>query len=79
MLHAGGLSHLKFDFRKITWRAETLDPVVQSFWSWGNMAALPPEVQGKIEATTRENLEPYAQEGGYALPHEVLLGSATKH
>ena len=79
MLHAGGLSNLKFDFRKITWRAETLDSVVASFWSWGNMAALPTEVQGKIEATTRENLEPYAQEGGYVLPHEVLLGSATKH
>ena len=30
------------------------------------------------EVTTRENLEPYEQDGGYSFPHEVLLGSATK-
>ena len=59
MLHAGGLTNLKFDFRKITWRTRTPDPVVESFWSWGNMAALPQGVQDKIEATTRENLKPY--------------------
>ena len=42
------------------------------------MAALPQEVQDNIRATTRENLAPYRQEEGYAFPHEVLLGSATK-
>ena len=78
MLHASGLTNLTFDFRKITWRTRTPDPVVESFWSWGNMAALPQEMQDKIEVTTRENLEPYEQDGGYSFPHEVLVGSATK-
>jgi ubiquinone/menaquinone biosynthesis C-methylase UbiE len=78
MLHAGGLTNLEFDFRKITWRTRTLDPVVQSFWSWGNIAALPQEVQDKIETTTRENLGTFRQESEYAFPHEVLLGSGTK-
>ncbi len=77
MLHAGGLTNLEFDFCKIMWRTKTPDPIVESFWSWGNMAALPQEVQDRIEATTRENLQPYEQEGEYAFPHEVLLGSAT--
>ncbi len=78
MLGAAGLSDPKADFHKITWRSNTLDPVVASFWSWADMSSLPPEVQSKIEATFRENLEPYARDGGYAFPHEVLLGSATK-
>ncbi len=78
MLHAGGLNNLKFEFRKITWHTKTLDPVVESFWVWGNMAELPTEVQHKIKATTRENLKAYAQEGGYGFPHEVLIGCATK-
>ena len=78
MLHASGLTHLSFDFREITWRTRTPDPVVESFWSWGNMAALPQQIQDKIEVTTRENLKPYEQDGGYSFPHEVLLGSATK-
>lgn len=78
MLGAAGLSNLKFHYHKITWHSNTLDPVVACFWSWANMASLPQEVQRKIEATFRENLKPYAQDGAYAFPHEVLLGSATK-
>ena len=78
MLHAGGLADLEFDFRKITWRTTSLDPIVKSFWSWGNMGALPQDVQDKIEATTRENLRGHQQDGEYAFPHEVLLGSATR-
>ncbi|MFQ5671382.1 MAG: class I SAM-dependent methyltransferase [Acidobacteriota bacterium] len=78
LLRAAGLTHLEFDFRKVTWRTRTLDPVVESFWSWGDMGSLPQEVQDKVEAATRENLEAHRQEGEYAFPHEVLLGSATK-
>ena len=61
----------------IGWRS-TSAAVVESFWSWGNMAALPQEIQDKIEVTTRENLKPYEQDGGYSFPYEVLLGNATK-
>jgi len=78
MLGAGGLTDFAFDTRKITWLAKTLDPVVASFWNWGNMSGLPQDVQDRIEATTRAHLQRYAQEGEYAFPHEALLGSATK-
>jgi len=35
-------------------------------------------VHDRIEATTRENLEAYRKDGEYVLPHEVLLGRATR-
>ena len=79
MLEAGGLSDPRFAFRNIIWREKSPDPVVASFLDWGNMATLPQETQDKIEASTRANLRRYkVREGEYALPHEILLGSARR-
>ena len=47
---------------------------VKSFWSWGNMLALPQDVQDKIEATTRENLRPYQQGGSTLSPMKSYSG-----
>ena len=60
------------------WRSDAADPVLQAFLEWGNIAALPQDVQEKIEVTARENLESYRDGGGYAFPHAVLLGTAVK-
>jgi len=78
LLHAGGLGDCRFDFNGITWRTKTLDPVVQSLWSWGNMAALNQELQDRIEASTRENMQGFQQKGGFAFAHEALIGSASR-
>jgi len=32
----------------------------------------------QVEATTRENAEPYEQDGQFVFPHSALLGSALK-
>jgi len=42
------------------------------------MAALPAEIQTRIEETTRENAEPFQQDGRYSFPHSILFGSAQK-
>jgi len=62
----------------VTWEVESLDPVLQGCWDWGNMAALPSEIQEKIEETTRENAQPYKQDGRYEFPHTALLGTASR-
>lgn len=77
-LNASRLSDLHFETHDILWRSDTVDPVLQAFMEWGNIAALPQEVQQKIEVTARENLEPYRDGGGYAFPHTVLLGTAVR-
>jgi ubiquinone/menaquinone biosynthesis C-methylase UbiE len=78
MITAGGLADFQLDTHEIVWRSETLDPILRGFWDWGNMAALPQEVQDKIKATTRENAQPYAQSGQFVFPHAILLGRAMK-
>ena len=78
ILSASGLSDFGFDIHDTTWRTKTLDPVVKSFWNWGNMGALPPELQEKIKASTLENLEVFKTDDEFAFPHKTLLGWAIK-
>ncbi|MHC5212106.1 MAG: class I SAM-dependent methyltransferase [Planctomycetota bacterium] len=78
MLDAAGLTDFAFEMRPVTWSSRTVEPVLRSFWNWGNMSALPQDVQDRIEATTRENLKSYEKDGTYALPHEALIGSAAR-
>ena len=78
LLTGAGLVDCNLSTHGVTWRTDSLSPVLRGFWDWGNMASLPSETQKKIEETTRENAQPYEQNGGYAFPHSVLLGSARK-
>jgi ubiquinone/menaquinone biosynthesis C-methylase UbiE len=78
MLASMGLADCKFEFREISWRSPSIEPVLKSFWQWGNMAELPADLQARIEETTRRNLEQYEVDGGYSLPHEALIGSAAR-
>jgi SAM-dependent methyltransferase len=70
----------QFDFARheVSWRARSLDPVLRGLCDWGNIAALPRQIQERIEATTRENASAYQQHEEFVFPHSVLLGVAVK-
>ncbi len=78
LLTGAGLADCNLSIHDVTWRTDSLSPVLRGFWAWGNMASLPSETQRKIEETTRENAKPYEENGGYAFPHAVLLGMARR-
>ena len=78
MLAEAGLGRLQLSRHDLVWRMGTLDPVLRGLWTWGNIAALPPQTQARIEATTRENASAYRRPDGFAFPHSVLLGVAIK-
>jgi len=78
LLTQAGLADCQLTTHDVTWRTESLDPVLRGFWDFGNMAALPSETQEKIKETTRENAQPYKQDGRFAFPHTALLGTARK-
>lgn len=78
LLSQAGLENCELSIHEVFWKADSLDPILKGFWDWGNMAALPAETQTKIEQTTRENAQPYQQDGRYSFPHSILFGSAQK-
>ena len=78
MLAEAGLGRLQMSRHDLVWRMGTLDPVLRGLWTWGNISALPPETQARIEATTRENASAYRRPDGFAFPHSVVLGVAIK-
>ncbi len=78
MLSAGGFEDCRLDTHDIAWRSKTLEAVIQGCWTWGDMARLPHDVQGKIETDMRANSRPYDQGTEYVFPHSVLVGTAMK-
>lgn len=78
LLAQAGLKDCQLSTHDVIWRTESLDPVLNGFWDWGNLTALSLELQEKIKETTRKNAEPYKQNGQFELPHTALLGSALK-
>jgi SAM-dependent methyltransferase len=78
LLTQAALGDFQLSIHQVTWKTDSLDPVLKGFWDWGNMAALPAETQTKIKATTQENAQPYEQDGRYTFPHSILFGSAMK-
>ena len=78
LLAQAALEDCQLSIHEVTWKVDSLDPILKGFWDWGNMAALPAETQTKIEETTRENAQPYEQDGRFTFPHSILFGSAMK-
>jgi SAM-dependent methyltransferase len=78
LLTQAALEDCQLSIHEVIWKADSLDPILRGFWDWGDMASLPTEIQTKIEDTTRENAQPYEQDGGYSFPHSILFGSASK-
>jgi len=78
MLGEAGFEQFDFARHEVSWRTRTLDPVLRGLCDWGNIAALPRQIQERIEATTRENARTYQQHEGFVFPHSVLLGIAVK-
>lgn len=78
MLTQAALEDCQLSIRDVTWRVDSLDPILKGFWDFGNITALPTEMQKKIEETTRENAQAYEQDGRYMFPHSILFGSALK-
>jgi len=73
-----GLGPLRLSQSEIVWRMKTVEPLVAGLRDWGNLAALPREVQDRIERTTHSNALAYRQADGFAFPHTILVGVTTK-
>lgn len=78
LLSSAALVNCQLHILPLLWKTDNIDSVIQGFWDFGNMSALPTDTQNKIRQTTIENCEPYRQGGGYAFPHPILFGSASK-
>lgn len=74
----GGLDELQLTKHEVSWEMDSIDPLLRGLCDWGNIAALPPTVQHRIETTTRANAAAYQREGRFVFPHSVLLGVTTK-
>ena len=76
LLTEANLTNCTLSIKELQWNMNNLEPLIEGFWDWGNMNALPTETQQRIKNTTAENSDPFKQVEGYAFPHAILFGSA---
>ncbi|MEX0332629.1 MAG: class I SAM-dependent methyltransferase [Puniceicoccaceae bacterium] len=72
----GGLRDLQVEILPTEWRCESLDPVIEGFWTWGNLASLPSELQQKIRDRMIANCQAFKDNDAYVFPHSALVGFA---
>lgn len=78
LLDQAGLREFRLAMHDVTWEMDSLDPLLRGFWDWGNMSALPADVQARIRETTHANAQAFIKDGVYLFPHTALLGVASK-
>lgn len=78
LIKKGGLDNLELSKHKTAWQYQTLSPIIEGLWSWGNLNSLPQEKQNRIRADMIENCKPFANEHGFSFPHSAILGCAVK-
>ena len=79
MLTENGFDGCQVGYHEMTSHLSSLDPFIEGQWQIANLRRLPKDLQSKIEASTRRNAERCrTDDGSYAFPHTVLLGTAVK-
>ncbi len=78
MFEQAGLSDPQLSIHNMTWRTNSIDPILKGFWDWGKMNALPDETQDNIRQSTITNSKPFKKGSGYEFPHPILFGSASR-
>lgn len=78
LVESGGLSDLGLTKHATAWKCATLSPILEGFWDWGNIGALPQEKQDRIRATMEQNCRPFAGPEGFVFPHSAILGRAVR-
>ncbi|MGB1261852.1 MAG: class I SAM-dependent methyltransferase [Cognaticolwellia sp.] len=78
LLTKAGLIKCQLTMHDVVWEMDSLEPLLNGFWDWGNMSALPMKTQAKIKNTTQVNAQAFYKNNRFSFPHTVLLGVAIK-
>ena len=79
LLIENGFSKCRVEQQEVMTHLTSLDLLIEGGWEIANLSELPADLQVKIEASTRQNAEPYHNNNGsYTFPDGVLFGIAVK-
>lgn len=69
-----------FELEKLdtAWNMQTLAPLMNGCWDWGNLSVFPENKQNDIKNDVIKNCESFKTENGYSFPHSAMIGYAEK-
>lgn len=78
LIEEGGLSNFELSKHETAWKCETLAPVIEGVWTWGNLAIFSQIKQDRIRRNMIQNCKPFSYGDGFIFPHSAVLGFAEK-
>ncbi|MGB5482551.1 MAG: hypothetical protein WBM91_15825, partial [Eudoraea sp.] len=72
------LKNFKLEKLNTTWNMQSLDPLMNGCWDWGNLHLFPENKQNDIKSDVIKNCESFKTENGYSFPHSAMIGYAEK-
>ncbi len=72
------LKNFKLEKLNTNWKMNSLDPLINGCWDWGNLHLFPEDKQKSIKTDLIKNCEPFKKENQYSFPHSAIIGFAEK-
>lgn len=72
------LKNFKLEKLDIDWNMDSLDPLINGCWDWGNLHLFPEDKQKDIKNDLIKNCESFKKGKGYSFPHSAMIGYAEK-
>ncbi len=73
-----GLKNFTLEKLNTDWKMNSLDPLINGCWDWGNLHLFPKDKQDSIKNDFIENCESFKKEDQYLFPHSAIIGYAEK-
>ncbi|MBQ0787083.1 MAG: class I SAM-dependent methyltransferase [Oceanihabitans sp.] len=69
-----------FELEKLdtNWHMDSLDPLINGCWDWGNLHLFPESKQKDIKNDFITNCDAFKKGNGYSFPHSAILGYGEK-
>jgi len=72
------LKNFNLEKLNMNWNMQSLDPVMNGCWDWGNLNLFPKNKQNDIKKDVIKNCESFKTDNGYSFPHSAMIGYAEK-
>ena len=78
LVRKAGLKNFNLEKLNTNWKMDSLEPLINGCWDWGNLFLFPESKQRDIKIDFIKNCESYKKGIEYSFPHSAIIGYAEK-
>ncbi len=78
LITTADLKNVELEKRNTNWNMDSLTPLINGCWDWGNLALFPEDKQKDIKNDFIKNCETFKKGNSYSFPHSAIIGYGEK-